>query len=475
MSHQDIEAITLAISEAAKSTSDDPDDPKVGAVLVKEGRIVESAYRGQFDPGNHAEFTLLHKILRSKERTAGATLYTTLEPCTSRSHDKLPCAEWIVQKDIKRVVIGILDPNPTICGRGYWHLVDAGIEVEFFPAALARQVVDLNSSFVQAHRVGAKKPSGLAASAIQRHKSVVVAPYIGTGWGDDLSLQDCPTMREGWPMAKIDVRLFADDPFCLPDRHQQAYEDYFRREYDKKRFKHDGVKFMLSRNPTSFSDSPSLTLQLRPTKYSHVQYYRDNVAIIPSERNALLEELVRGTLEADFPHSFCMHMIVVTSDRKVLLTRRSPKVDYYPGTWSASVEEQLAPTDFEADSKNPVLAWGGRLLLEELGLGPDAYHHDNLRILSVFLESDILNTSLCAYAELKIDSATLEKVIRSQSRTDFEFTEWGFLDLQREALLSELFQPTRQYHATSGIRLMQTFLKNFGMPKDDELHKIGIK
>ena len=115
----DIDFMNMAIEQAQKSKSDNEWDPKVGAVVVKDGNVVERAYRGETGRGHHAEFAALHVKARSEELLKGATLYTTLEPCTTRGHDKLPCTGWILRKKVKRVVIGILDPNPNICGRGY--------------------------------------------------------------------------------------------------------------------------------------------------------------------------------------------------------------------------------------------------------------------------------------------------------------------------------------------------------------------
>ncbi len=117
-SEADLRFMRLAVEEARKSVVDREGSPQVGAVLSKGGALIASAFRGREAVGDHAEFTLLQKDLRSTDLTRGATLYTTLEPCTTRSHDKLPCVEWIIRKGIAKVFIGILDPNPNICGRG---------------------------------------------------------------------------------------------------------------------------------------------------------------------------------------------------------------------------------------------------------------------------------------------------------------------------------------------------------------------
>src|SRR5919197_1169041 len=169
----DYEFMKLAIEEA-KNSEGKEDDPKVGVVLVKNGQNVGRAHRGKKD---HAEFILLHEDLRSTALTKGATLYTTLEPCTTRGHDKLPCADWVVNKGIQRVVIGILDPNPTICGKGYWIFMERGIDVDFFPPELARQIKEFNKSFIDKNR-----GSGTITSEfdweIQAHKHANIKRYI---------------------------------------------------------------------------------------------------------------------------------------------------------------------------------------------------------------------------------------------------------------------------------------------------------
>ena len=119
--------------------------------MASDGSILGGAYRGEDEPGEHAEYILLDKKLDG-HTLAGTTLVVTLEPCTTRNEPKRPCAERIARHHFARVFIGMLDPNTTIQGHGYWALRDAGVDVQLFPKEFADQVDELNRHFRDHHR-----------------------------------------------------------------------------------------------------------------------------------------------------------------------------------------------------------------------------------------------------------------------------------------------------------------------------------
>jgi pyrimidine deaminase RibD-like protein len=141
-----IELAAACVSEPGKVS------PKVGAVVARDGVVLDVAFRGELKAGEHAEYTLLERKL-PRAKLAGAVLYTTLEPCTHRNHPKIACTDRIIARGVKRVVIGMLDPNTQIRGLGELRLQDAGIEITRFEPDLVPRIRDLNRAFAEQHPI----------------------------------------------------------------------------------------------------------------------------------------------------------------------------------------------------------------------------------------------------------------------------------------------------------------------------------
>ncbi len=115
-------------------------NPTVGACLVRGGKIIAEGFHAHFG-GAHAEVVALDKI---KTKAKGATLYVTLEPCSSWGKTP-PCTKAILESGVKRVVAACLDPNPKHAGRGIRILKRAGIPVQI--GVLRKEAEAQNEAF----------------------------------------------------------------------------------------------------------------------------------------------------------------------------------------------------------------------------------------------------------------------------------------------------------------------------------------
>ena len=125
-------------------------NPMVGAVLVKDGRIIGEGYHERYGH-KHAE---VRAIENASEPVAGATLYCNLEPCCHTIPGKKtpPCTHRIIQERIHKVVISTIDPNPYVSGNGIRALKAAGIAVE--TDLLAQEATLLNEAYFKFIQTG---------------------------------------------------------------------------------------------------------------------------------------------------------------------------------------------------------------------------------------------------------------------------------------------------------------------------------
>ena len=151
-----------------------------------------------------ADIRIAELTAQGNEMLAGATLFTTLEPCTARNAPKIPCADRIIERRIARVVIGVLDPNDAIRGRGELRLRDAGIEIARFDPDLMAQIEELNRDFTR-QQVGAQHLERTKAQTSDPADPEEVGPNghrVGyTDDGDKVEwIPDDECTGEFWPM-----------------------------------------------------------------------------------------------------------------------------------------------------------------------------------------------------------------------------------------------------------------------------------
>jgi diaminohydroxyphosphoribosylaminopyrimidine deaminase / 5-amino-6-(5-phosphoribosylamino)uracil reductase len=222
--------MALALALGRRSLGRAWPNPAVGAVVVKDGVIIG---RGWTQAGGrpHAETEALKAAGKSAR---GATMYTTLEPCSHQGKTP-PCAEAIIRAGIARVVSALEDPNPEVAGQGYARLRERGIAVEIGLAveearrahvghirriAEGRPHVLLKLALSADGKVGAagRKPVAITGEAVRTQVSLLRARYdaILVGVGTVLSDNPSLTCRLPGMLDHSPVRVVLDAGLRVP-------------------------------------------------------------------------------------------------------------------------------------------------------------------------------------------------------------------------------------------------------------------
>jgi diaminohydroxyphosphoribosylaminopyrimidine deaminase/5-amino-6-(5-phosphoribosylamino)uracil reductase len=222
----------LALREAEKGVGRTSPNPAVGAVLVKNGRVIARGFHARAG-APHAEVVALRE---AAGRARGADLYTTLEPCDHQGRTP-PCSAAILEAGVRRVFVGSRDPNPLVNGRGMARLRRAGIEV--VAGVLALECDALNEHWMRfitsgrpfvtlkaavtldgkiATRTGDSRwVTGPEARAwVHRLRDRVDAILVGSG----TALADDPRLTTRLPRGRgrDPLRVVLDSDLDLPDR-----------------------------------------------------------------------------------------------------------------------------------------------------------------------------------------------------------------------------------------------------------------
>lgn len=203
-------------------------NPLVGAVIVKEGRIIGEGFHRRYGD-LHAERNAIAALTEPAE---GATMYVTLEPCCHYGKTP-PCTEAILESGIRKVVIGSADPNPKVAGKGARMLREAGVLVEegfmreecdrlnpiFFhyittrtPYVIMKYAMTADGKI--ATKTGASKwiTGETAREEVQklRHRCMGIMAGIGTVLADD------PMLNVRIPGGNSPVRIICDSRLRIP-------------------------------------------------------------------------------------------------------------------------------------------------------------------------------------------------------------------------------------------------------------------
>ncbi len=145
----DFQFLRQAMQLAQRGEGSVNPNPMVGALVVQGGQVVAQGYHARYGD-LHAERNAFRDADQRGVRCEGATMYVTLEPCCHHGKQP-PCTEAVIEHRIGRVVVGLLDPNPLVAGKGIEQLRQAGIEVEVIAqdSELAQEMRHQNRVFLK--------------------------------------------------------------------------------------------------------------------------------------------------------------------------------------------------------------------------------------------------------------------------------------------------------------------------------------
>ncbi|WP_094751836.1 bifunctional diaminohydroxyphosphoribosylaminopyrimidine deaminase/5-amino-6-(5-phosphoribosylamino)uracil reductase RibD [Psychromonas sp. CD1] len=282
-SEQDKKYMYQAIELAKKGRFTSAPNPNVGCIIVLNDEIVGSGFHFKAGQG-HAE---VHALAMAGNKALKSTCYVTLEPCSHFGRTP-PCAIALIKAGVKRVCIGMLDPNPQVSGQGVKFLQDAGIDVNV--GLLEKQTKQLNLGFIKR----------------MLHRRARISVKLGASLDGKTALRNGLSQWITGTQARIDVQYF---------RAQQCA--------------------ILSSSSTVLADDPSLNVRFDEFKKSN------------NFKNEINKEQLRQPIRIilDRKNKLTLKEKIFTLPGKIILVTLKGRNDVKTMKNVAQVEQLICPQD----------------------------------------------------------------------------------------------------------------------------------
>ncbi|MEY2428385.1 MAG: diaminohydroxyphosphoribosylaminopyrimidine deaminase, partial [Verrucomicrobiota bacterium] len=199
--------MVLALALARRGYGTASPNPMVGAVLVKAGKIIGRGWH-HVAGGPHAEIEAIRDAKKKGHSAKGATLYVTLEPCSTHGRTP-PCTEAVIAAGIRRVVAGTIDPNPRHGGNGFKIFKRAGLAVT--QGVLAQESDRLNEAFN--HWMVYRTPFVIVKAAMTLDGKVATASGESKWITGEKARAHGMKLRQGADAILVGINtILADDP-----------------------------------------------------------------------------------------------------------------------------------------------------------------------------------------------------------------------------------------------------------------------
>lgn len=329
-----------------------------------------------------------------------------------------------------------------------------------------------------------QEPVAAFTQLMREHSDEFAHPKISGGlvWGEDRTLWTAPNIVLGMKSENVRVTYFDPIPFEFVDNELKAEHMAFDNSESFQKTKelgNDLPRYMLTRYGANFNkENPILTLQLKQTSWSYCQFVWHRYQGQENERQKqcewrekIVSEHVGNSLRVtNYPNSLCLHLIIETSNGKVLITMVSKeKSNDYPTTKAVSIGEQIELADFVDQhdfQKDFVKIWTQRAVCEEFGLSnsqfDEVFDEKSLRVLSLDLEMDIYNFALVCTIRMRHTCEQFKKIVNGTIEQK-EISDIGELALSDiPGILLNHPANKNEYHPSSYMRLLMFYLYKNG-------------
>jgi len=209
----------LALELAGQAKGRTTPNPLVGAVVVKDGEIVGRGYHRKAGTP-HAE---IHAIREAGEKTRGAILYVTLEPCSHFGRTP-PCSEAVIKAELAEVYVAMQDPNPLVTGRGIKQMTEAGIKVHV--GLLEKEAQRLNEVFIK--YITTRAPFVVLKTAMTLDGKIATHTGHSTWVTGSAARETVHRMRDWYDAILVGVNTVVTDNPALTCRLSEGGQDPIR-------------------------------------------------------------------------------------------------------------------------------------------------------------------------------------------------------------------------------------------------------
>lgn len=304
----------------------------------------------------------------------------------------------------------------------------------------------------------------------------VIEDKPGYSWGKDKIIMCANNILEGWDCSNISAIELNSSKYKIPNEDKKEYKKYCNSNKAQEiiKRKNNNIRWMITNIETNYNkNDKKIFLKLSETDYLTSSFYWDKWKKDNKEhKKAIAESFMKNS--SYYPHSLCLHLAIVTSDKKIITTVISKiKTNDYPLSIAVTLGEQIEGVDFHEGNDfydDFIERWVKRALKEEFGIRKNEYERivgDNpIKVLSFNFEGDICNVSMMTVLHLGIKFEEFRNYIHMNLARDRECDAIDYINIDDIPLAMKQISTNKckvELHPSTPLRMLMTYLHYKGI------------